>query len=502
MGATGRAGSSTRDALASRKTCSARSVTTTARAPSPCQAVNEPTGRSGCGARVVVEPQRLVHVDPELVEGLAELGVGLLEAVAVAHHAEHLGDDRVQRQRPAVVGLERRALGPGPLRPELRGVDGGDADGRRERAARRTSPTTRRTPRSPPGQPAVGRGGVGEHAALAGLHQRQHGLEGHRRVVRRPAGGVEDLGDQRPPVRHRDLEPGAASHVIGSSRSPRSSSSRASASSCGSTMRRSTPVVGHHGRGLLSQPAASAPSTKWRSAGERRDVPAAASEGRLQPLDADQRPGLGDLVAGRRSRPRSDVDERRPQRVRRRPPSCRGRRPAGAARARSPSVSRTVGQVSRGRRPTSGRPMSPCATRSAHRTARSSSTEACTAATTSSSPELGRVEAGQQRHPEHQLALGQLELGPRHQPDHVGPGHPALRVDDAAQGVGLLLAQQQARAGPSARPEPGQVVAGRRQQHRPDDDVDRPDGGGDQQQREARRRPAAPSSRAQRPTPR
>ena len=118
-GAPGRSGSCTRDALTSRKTCSARSVTTTARAPSPCQAVNDPTGRSGWALVSCLEPQRLVRVDPELVEGLAELGVGLVEAVAVTHHAEHLGDDRVQRQRPAVVGLERAAFGPGPPRPEL-----------------------------------------------------------------------------------------------------------------------------------------------------------------------------------------------------------------------------------------------------------------------------------------------------------------------------------------------------------------------------------------------
>ena len=157
-----------------------------------------------------------------------------------------------------------------------------------------------------------------------------------------------------------------------------------------------------------------------------------------------------------------------------------------AARARIPSVSRMVGQVGRGRRPTSGRPISPCATRNAQRTARSSSTDAWTAATCEQLPQLARVEAGQERHPQRQLALGQLELGPRHQPDPVGPGQPSVRIDGGAEGVGLLLAEQQAGPSPTARPEPGQVVAGRRQQHRPDDDVDRPDGGGDQQQREAR----------------
>ena len=58
---------------------------------------------------------------------------------------------------------------------------------------------------------------------------------------------------------------GCWSHVIGSSRSPRSSSSRASASSCAPTMPAIAPVGGHHGRGCFSQPAASAPSTNWRS---------------------------------------------------------------------------------------------------------------------------------------------------------------------------------------------------------------------------------------------
>ena len=95
--------------------------------------------------------------------------------------------------------------------------------------------------------------------------------------------------------------------------------------------------------------------------------------------------------------------------------------------------------------------------------------------------ELGRVETGEQGHPEHQLALGQLELGTRDQSDDGRPGDPAIGVDHPAQVLGLLRREPAARPGPPAGPEPSDVVAGRSQEHRPDDDVHRPDGGGHHQ---------------------
>ena len=150
-------------------------------------------------------------------------------------------------------------------RPELRGVDGGDADGRHQRARHETFRPLAVRRGLPPGQSPVGRGGVGEHPALAGLHQHQDGLERHRRLVGRPARGVEHLGDQRPPVRHGHLErvlvprdrlqPVAALVELGGERLlVRLDDGR-----------RSRRSVGHHGRGCFSQPAASAPSTNWRS---------------------------------------------------------------------------------------------------------------------------------------------------------------------------------------------------------------------------------------------
>ena len=181
---------------------------------------------------------------------------------------------------------------------------------------------------------------------------------------------------------------GCCSHVIGSSRSPRSSSSRASASSWVSRMRAIAPVDGHHGRGCLSQPAASAPSTNWRSAvnGARCRRPrrkAGSSHSMRISSHASAIWSRDDITT---SLGREEAEAARSQAPAQLPRSAS----SWAARTRSPSVSCKVGQVSRGRRPTSGRPMSPCATRSAHRTMRSSSTEACTAATCSSC----RISAG------------------------------------------------------------------------------------------------------------
>ena len=161
----------------------------------------------------------------------------------------------------------------------------------------------------PPGQPPVDRGGVGQHAALAGLHEHQHGLEGHRRVERRPARGVEHLGDQRPPVRDGDLErvllprdrlePVATLvELAGDRLLVRCDEDRRSRRSSATTA-----------AGCFSQPAASAPSTNWRSAGERRDVPAAADEGRLQPLRCASAATPRRSGPGPTSRPRSDGSE-------------------------------------------------------------------------------------------------------------------------------------------------------------------------------------------------
>ena len=100
-------------------------------------------------------------------------------------------------------------------------------------------------------------------------------------------------------------------HVMGRSRSPRGSSSRATASSCRATRSGTTPVVGHHGRWCASHPAASAASMKRRKPGERSDVPSPARERRVQPLRPEHGPRLPDLVAG-------DLGHRAPLRGQRR----------------------------------------------------------------------------------------------------------------------------------------------------------------------------------------
>ena len=161
---------------------------------------------------------------------------------------------------------------------------------------------------------------------------------------------------------------GCWSHVIGSSRSPRSSSSRASASSWVSTMRAIAPVDGHHGRGCLSQPAASAPSTNWRSAvnGARCRRPrtkAGSSHSMRISSHASAIWSRDDIT--------TSLDARRRRRpVRTRPPSCRGPRRAekqmrplvgvgiglagGAPEAGSPADQRLVDLLPEGRRPHEG----------------------------------------------------------------------------------------------------------------------------------------------------
>ena len=180
-----------------------------------------------------------------------------------------------------------------------------------------------------------------------------------------------------------ETSPGCWSHVIDSSPAPRPSSSRASASSCASTMSATTPVGGHHGRGCFSQPAASAPSTNWRSPVNgvtcRRPRTNAGSSHSVRSNVHASTIWSRDVITSAVERDVSNA-------ARSHAPAQLPRSASSwAARARRPSVSRVVGQVSRGRRPTSCRPMSPCATRSAQRTARSSSTECCSAATNSSS---------------------------------------------------------------------------------------------------------------------
>ena len=49
-------------------------------------------------------------------------------------------------------------------------------------------------------QPAVGGRGLGQRESLAGLEQVQHGRQGDRRFVGGPAGCIEHLRDQGPPL--------------------------------------------------------------------------------------------------------------------------------------------------------------------------------------------------------------------------------------------------------------------------------------------------------------
>ena len=331
-------------------------------------------------------------------------------------------------------------------------VDGGDGDRGGEQSAVNFSCHSAYAVVCARREPAVDRGGLGQRVALGrsrAARARMSRVTAGSPVVRRAASstsatsarqcGTVDLG-------------GCSAQVIGWSRSPRPSSSRATASSWRATRSASTPVVGHHGRGVLQPAGRVGALDEVAQAGERRDVPAPAREGRREPLRCGagarrRRPGRGTSCADRAPSARRPP----PRRARRRRPSCRGRPPARPPGTRSVSVMRASARsaAAGGRR--AGRPMSPCATRSAQRTSRSSSTEAWTAATVQQLAQLGGVEAGQQRQPQHQLALGQLELGPRDQPHDVRPGHPAVGVEDAAQRDALRLDSGRPERGGAAR---------------------------------------------------
>ena len=272
----------------------------------------------------------------------------------------------------------------------------------------------------------------------------QHGLERHRGVVRRPAGGVEHLGDQRPPVGHghlgRVLVPGDRLQPL-----------PAFVELEGDRLLVRLDDAGDHAGGRPPRPRVLEPAGGVRALdelaqpGERRRVPAPRVERRLQPLGPDQGPRLHDLVA------RRDHDRALARRGERGP--FAGARPVAEVRVELGGArAKPVGQLGRqpgqcGRRPTSW--PADVAVRDAERPPHGPLVlhRGLLRGHQQQLAQLGRVEAGEQRHPQHQLALGQLQLGPRHQPDHLGPGHPALRVDDAAQRGGLLLAEH---AGPGA----------------------------------------------------
>ena len=96
--------------------------------------------------------------------------------------------------------------------------------------------------------------------------------------------------------------------------------------------------------------------------------------------------------------------------------------------------------------------------------------------------QLALVEAGEQREPEDQLTVRELQVRFGHEPHGVRPGHPALRVDDGPQRRDLVGVEHHPLPGAPARPEPGHVEAGRSDQDGPDHDVHRPQHQADHEQ--------------------
>ncbi len=96
--------------------------------------------------------------------------------------------------------------------------------------------------------------------------------------------------------------------------------------------------------------------------------------------------------------------------------------------------------------------MSPCATRSAQRTAALLLDRGLRRGDDEQLAQLDLVEAAQQRQPEDQLALGEVELGVGTSRTTSGQTDPTLRVDDRAQRGRLRLVS----TGPSVRGRRGQ----------------------------------------------
>ena len=163
-----------------------------------------------------------------------------------------------------------------------------------------------------------------------------------------------------------------SAQVTGRSRSPRSSSRRATVSSYRATSSGSGPVVGHQGRWWANHPEASAASMKWRSPVKgstcrRPRANAGSSRSERRTVQASSTWSREAWATALRSEERAAARAQAPAQFSRSASRA-------AARLRSRAVNRALGHVSLGRRrPMRLRPMSPCATRTAQRTPRSSS---------------------------------------------------------------------------------------------------------------------------------
>ena len=277
----------------------------------------------GSRAAVVVEPERLVDVDPELGQRRAQLGVGRVPG------PRRRGPCPAPRRRPTPAAVSS------PRRTSRRVPSGQDQVGWNVPASMAAMPieavSTRAVNFSDHApyagsplrvEPAVGGRGLGQRGSLAGLEQVEHGRQRDCRLAGGPAGRVEHLRDQGPPLRHGDLgrvllpgdraEPVSAGVEIAGHR----------------LLVPGDEVAEHPGRRppgrRVSQPAGGVRSLdEVAQPGERGDVPAAACERRGQPLRPQHGPGLRDLVAGGLG---GGVRLRgAPRRGRRRRPSSRGR---------------------------------------------------------------------------------------------------------------------------------------------------------------------------------